>query len=229
MPIQPTTHHNIEVSETGGARIGMGNATWPFAKLKVTRNRLELNATILGSLIFRPSDIISIEPYSEIVKSGIRINHSVSSYNDKVIFWNSGDSAKLISKIKQTGFLDNKDTEPFYITDEITALQTSGGFPIKIPAAIAIVVIWNLLCLPSFLPFFTHPDKANSPAGSLGMRLALGFIFCLCALLLVAEPVQKLILKPGRDVKSIKPFLYFLMFISGMMILMNFLLPQLTK
>ena len=35
---------------TGGARIGRGNATYPFAKLKVTANKLELNASIIGNL-----------------------------------------------------------------------------------------------------------------------------------------------------------------------------------
>ena len=53
----------MEIKKTGGARIGMMNATWPFATLKVNKNRLELNATILGNLVFTPQDIISIESY----------------------------------------------------------------------------------------------------------------------------------------------------------------------
>jgi hypothetical protein len=36
-----------EVKETGRARIGMANATWPFATLTVNREKLQLNATIL--------------------------------------------------------------------------------------------------------------------------------------------------------------------------------------
>ena len=36
---------------TGGARIGKANATWPFAKIKADKNKLELNASIIGNLI----------------------------------------------------------------------------------------------------------------------------------------------------------------------------------
>lgn len=39
-----------QLNLTGGARIGMANATWPFASLKVTRERLDLNASIYKSL-----------------------------------------------------------------------------------------------------------------------------------------------------------------------------------
>ena len=52
-----------EVKEKGGARIGMINATWPFATLSVTRNELKLNTSIIGNSSFSPSDIIAIEPY----------------------------------------------------------------------------------------------------------------------------------------------------------------------
>lgn len=50
-----------ELKLTGGARIGMANATFPFATLKVNKDRLELNASIVGNIVFQPSDIISIE------------------------------------------------------------------------------------------------------------------------------------------------------------------------
>ena len=64
---------------TDGAKIGMGNATWPLAKLKVSKDRLEINATIIGNLIFQSSNIISIEPYTQIplLGQGIKINHTV--------------------------------------------------------------------------------------------------------------------------------------------------------
>ena len=50
----------VEVKKTGGARIGIANATWPFATLKANKDKLELNVIIIGELIFKPSDIISI-------------------------------------------------------------------------------------------------------------------------------------------------------------------------
>ena len=35
-------------------------------RIIVNKDRLELNASIIGNLVFQPSDIISIEPYSMI-------------------------------------------------------------------------------------------------------------------------------------------------------------------
>ena len=98
-----------EIKETGGARIGMANATWPFATLKVTKDKLELNASIIGNLVFKPSDIISIEPHSSFISSGLKINHRVSNYKNLVIFWTFGNVNSLILKIEQTGFLNNND------------------------------------------------------------------------------------------------------------------------
>jgi len=72
-----------ELKLTGGARIGKANATIPFATLKVNRDRLELNASIIGNLTFHSSDIVSIEPYTSIpvIGQGLKINHKVSTYN----------------------------------------------------------------------------------------------------------------------------------------------------
>ena len=39
----------IKLSSTGGARVGWVNATWPFAKLNVSQNKIDLNATLIGS------------------------------------------------------------------------------------------------------------------------------------------------------------------------------------
>ena len=76
-----------ELQLTGGARIGMANATFPFATLKVNKDKLELNASIVGNLTFQASDIISIEPYTmiPILGQGIKINHKTSSALSKFI------------------------------------------------------------------------------------------------------------------------------------------------
>src|ERR1700744_4031648 len=100
---------NTELKETGGARIGNANATWPLATLTVTSGELQLKASLIGSLIFLPEDIISIEPYVQIpfLGQGIKINHRVAAYNPKVIFWTFVPPAQLISRIEETGFLKN--------------------------------------------------------------------------------------------------------------------------
>lgn len=86
-----------DIQETGGAKIGNARSTWPFAQLLVNKNVLQLNASIIGNLYFRPSDIISIEASSLLKGLGIKINHRVPKYNTNVIFITS-DSNDLIQK-----------------------------------------------------------------------------------------------------------------------------------
>ncbi|MDN5289266.1 MAG: hypothetical protein JWR38_5540 [Mucilaginibacter sp.] len=211
-----------EIKETGGAKIGMAHASWPFATLKVTRDKLELNASIIGNLQFRPTDVISIEPCGQIFKNGIKINHLVKAYNSQVIFTTSNPGG-LIHQIEQTGFLSNKDPLPAHLDMEIIAAQSKGGFPIKTPVAIAIVIIWNILILSNFFPFFKAGAKGFP---FLGAQLALGFILMLSVALIVSEPVRNIVLKEGRTLKDIKTFVYFLMFLSAIMLICFSIIPH---
>ena len=212
-----------EIKETGGAQIGFANATSPFVKLTVTDKKLQLNASIIGKLLFAPTDIISIEPYSQFTKQGIKINHRVDNYNSKVVFISSKNPASLINGIEQTGFLSNKTPLSFFEKNEIIEAQSSGAFPLKIPAAIAIVVIWNILILTNFLNF--SPGRQGKLPIGIGAQLATGFIFLVGLGMLLSDPFRQLILKPGRSISDIKWFVYFLMFISGIMFLTFSFLP----
>ena len=116
----------FEIEETGGANIGLGRATWPFAKLLVNKNELQLNASLIGNVYFRPSDIISIEPSSFFSGTGIKINHRVSGYSQKIIFLTSG-SGDLIKRIEDTGFLNNPDTIPAEVESRILKYQAEAS------------------------------------------------------------------------------------------------------
>ena len=210
-----------EIKFTGGARIGMANATWPFASLKVTKDRLELNATIIGNLVFRPADIISIEPFSGGMSSGLKINHRVPKYKDMVIFWTFKNPNEIIHQIRQTGFLDNNSSTTQANSDIIEARQKQGGFPVKLPFAIGIVVIWNIL----FIMDFLKNDSESVPLGN-GAIGALGIVFLSCLLTLFSKDFRKIVLKEGRELKDISRFLYFLMFISGMMMISILTFPK---
>lgn len=213
-----------EIKKTGGARIGMMNATWPFATLKVNKNNLELNATILGKLVFTPQDIISIEPYGliPVLGQGIKINHRVKSYNSKVIFWTMGNPRDLIKKIEGIGFLGNSSPMSEDLQIEINQTQNRGGFPIKTQAAILIVVVWNLLLSIDLYKLFTERVE-GSPLG-LGAKLAIGFIFITSILLLYTKFARKFILKEGREIDDIRKFIYFLMFICGFLFINIFVI-----
>lgn len=201
-----------EIKITGGAEIGVGRATWPFARLTVNRNKLQLNASIIGSVSFMPSDIVSIEPYSRMFSKGIKIVHRVSNYSDNVIFLASGDPVLLIRRIEQTGFLSNTNRLPPEDEAGILAAQSTGGFPIKTSAAIIIAVIWNGLILGDVVSGFKKQGKPAMP--EVGFQYALGFMILLSLLLLVYKPVRPLILKEGRSIADIKTFLLFIIFIA---------------
>jgi len=211
-----------DIEETGGAKIGLTHATWPFAKLTVNKNVLQLNASVIGNLYFRPSDIISIEPSSFLSGSGIKINHKVEKYSSKVIFLTSGGS-DLISRIESTGFLHNTNVLPADIEAEIVKYQLGGSFPIKWSAAIAFIVIWSLLFLADQLGYFGK--KSNMPLGN-GARLAIAFAFLFALALLISDPFRQLVLKDGRTIKDVKLFLLFLMLITGIMFLALSAIPN---
>lgn len=195
------------------------NATWPFATLTVTRDLLQLNATILGNLKFIPQDIISIEPYSTLplFGKGIRINHRVGRYYKKVIFWTTEKPEEVIQQIRRTGFLDNNNA-PLAEEDRIKIIEErkAGGFPIKIPVALAVVAAWNVLLITDVLRSLSSGNRGL--ALGYGSIIALAMIFLLSLLTLVSEKFSALILRKGRTRKEMKNFLIFLMFVAGFML-----------
>ena len=201
---------------TGGARIGSANATWPFAKLKVDKNMLELNASIIGNLVFRPKDIISIIQYTSIISNGIKINHKVANYKTDVVFWTTTDPALIINQIKQTGFTQNISNDTTEVDKEIIDKQKSGSNPLKKSTVIVYAVLWNVLLIFDFIRF--------ALSGMKGMPLGYGtisvlLIFLLSSiLLLTSKQFRRLILKQGRTVSDVGRFLYMAIFICLFML-----------
>ena len=209
---------NEKFTLTGGARIGMANASYPFADLYVDKEILKINASIVGNLMFQPKDIISIEPYTFIplIGQGIKINHRIENYNPKVIFWTFKNPNSVIGEIKKTGFLQNLNSEISSSDLEIIKKQIEGGFPLKKSVAIFFVIAWNLLFLSDIIPFFLKGGTEGSPIGN-GMILAIGLIFASSILAITSEIFRKIILKENRNFEDIKKFAYFIALISGIM------------
>lgn len=207
-----------EIKLTGGARIGMANATWPLATLKVNSEKLELNAGIIGNMSFQASDIISLEPYKSLpfIGKGIKINHKVASYNERVIFWTFQDPSSLIKQIQETGFLNQTEAWSKIPNEKLIAKQSQGAFPLKMSFAIGMIVIWNLLFLVDIIPFLIL-KTTKLPLG-IGALSALGIVFLSAFLSLVSADFRGLILKEGRELDDIKKFAIFVMIISGFML-----------
>ena len=189
-------------------------------KLYVDKETLNINALLLGDLEFQSQDIISIEPITKvpILGQGIKIIHRLEKYNPEVIFWTFKDPNSVIDEIRKTGFLDNINSVISPADTELFIRQEQRGFPIKKPVVIILGVLWNALFLWDFLPFILQNEKHGIPFGN-GVKMALGLAFISSILTLISEPFRKIILKEGREFSEIKKLAYFIMIISGMMLL----------
>ena len=204
---------------TGGARIGLANATYPFADLYIDKNTLKINASLVGNLIFQPQDIISIKPYTSIplVAQGIKINHRVENYNSNVIFWTLKNPETVINEIKSTGFLENKNSPTIPRDSKIIGQQLQGGFPLKPFVSIFLIVAWNALFIFDFFPVFK--DETSLPVfPGPGVCSALGLVFIFALFTLVSANFRRFILKDGRTFEDIKKLAIFIMIITGFML-----------
>lgn len=208
-----------ELRLTGGARIGWANATFPFATLTVNKDCLKLNTSMLGSLTFQPSDIISIEPYTLIplLGQGIRINHKVNGYKKRVIFWTFKSPDSVVRQIEQTGFLDHQHKTEQEYSRTTPAKQPKSAFPLKKGFVIIAIVVWNLLLLIDLIPFFLN-GKSGIPIGK-GFLTAAGLLFLTGFLSLLSGSFRHLILKKGKQLIDIKTFAVLAMIISGILLL----------
>jgi hypothetical protein len=73
-------------SQTGGARLGWFNVSWPFASLLATKDSLCLSC--LGrDYTFSKSAIRSLSRHRGIFSTGLRIEHVEPSFPEFVVFW----------------------------------------------------------------------------------------------------------------------------------------------
>ena len=143
-----------EIKFTGGAHIGRLNASYPFAKLIVNKNKLELNVSLIGNLIFQPTDVVSIRLYKKFITSGIQIVHTVPNYKEKVLFLPLKNSKGILKQIEETGFLEKENRESLNVNRTIVEQQSKGRFPIKKGFLMGAFIVWNILFLSDYILFF---------------------------------------------------------------------------
>jgi hypothetical protein len=96
-----------EKAWVGGARLDSKNATWPFARLELTAEKLVLQVAFFGNFTFSPSQVTKVEPYGLIpfIGKGVRIHHQIASYPEKIVFWYlCANPQPLVDKIRSSGF-----------------------------------------------------------------------------------------------------------------------------
>ena len=206
-----------EFKNTGGAKIGALKSSWPFATLNVTRNKLELNVSMIGKLVFLPGDITALTPHPGGYKmgAGIKIHHKVPQYKDEVVFWSSKSPAELLRQIEATGFMVNTDTLPHSTQTQVRELQNQGGFAMKTKPIVMLVTLW--------VAIVAYGAINMSLTGSLvaflsAIQVAFVIIILFAVVTLASPYFASGVLKPGYTIADVKKFLIFLIIIAVFMV-----------
>ena len=200
-----------EYTVNGGARIGLVNYTWPLAKLMATADRLTLSTTMfglfgMGTYSFSREHVLSIERYGWIpfIGEGIRINHSVADYPEKIVFWCKPTS--VLAGLAGIGFSSVHDSS------EIPSRQSPRGFPLRWTPLIILVVMWNLL-----IGFEMVAHSAQTPLPGPLSLTALWILFGVSIAAIRFSYVPAILLKPGRSFDEVKPIFLLVATVSGIM------------
>lgn len=203
------------LTRRGGARIGGVNASWPLASLFVSVTEMMLKVVFIGTYKFHPEQVVSIEKHTIIpfFAWGVKVNHVVSSYPEKMIFWTLSNPQSLILKIEEIGFLASASEDKKLAAKKVQ----KNGFPVKVLPLALVIIFWNLLIL---FDMSSHVMSGNPPVPDKFSLLALVLVFALSVLIKFNTRVASLFLKPNRSIGEIMPYINLFMLVSGLMTLM---------
>ncbi|RMG72203.1 MAG: hypothetical protein D6722_05825 [Bacteroidetes bacterium] len=180
------------------------NATWPFAKLRARADLLTLQVNLLGTFHFQPSEVVALQPYTQIpvLGEGVRIVHRKAGYKQKIIFWTFGNPRAVIAAIEATGFRAggvDGDLDPA----TLQALQQQEGQPFRPGALLLLFALW----LVPFFGFVSGLAPGELPGGPVP---ALAFaVMPLFSLLCLSVPgFARRVLKPGRTIEEVRLVLW---------------------
>lgn len=187
--------------------MGWTNATWPLAKLSATSDTLTIAARLLGTYSFTPEQVSSVERYSMIpvLGWGIQIRHCRTDYPQRIIFWCLGNPDTLLRDIREAGFRPTAPPSP---------LAHTSGNPIRWSVILVTIVVWN-----AFFLLGLARSSISFPLPGPWALVALLFAFALSIGTLKSPRLQQCVLKPGREVGEIRPFLRLLAFVSGLILI----------
>lgn len=88
-------------TQTGGARISVFNATWPFATVEVADTELRLRC-FWKCWTFPKSKITRLSEHRSF-STGLRIQHRIDNYTPFIVFWTFGFT-KLKRALEERGY-----------------------------------------------------------------------------------------------------------------------------
>ena len=101
-------------SQIGGTRLGFFNATWPFAKISVSQDTLELKC-FSKKYKFEKDQIIDLREYNGMMSKGLLIEHKLNDYPEHIVFW-TFKFERLKHSLEKFGYLINapKKSDAWY-------------------------------------------------------------------------------------------------------------------
>jgi hypothetical protein len=98
---------------TGGIRYGKTygdafNASWPFARLIIGTEGIQLNTTFFKNFSFLKQDIAAVSKYSGFFSEGLRIEHHIADYPPFIVFWTSKLEAVSMA-LSKNGYIFGRD------------------------------------------------------------------------------------------------------------------------
>jgi hypothetical protein len=136
---------------------------------------------------------------------GIRIHHCSANCPKRVIFWCLGSPETILSGIRDSGFLP---------IASVSASAQPRSIAMRWSAIIIAVILWNALFFFGF-----GRDREVPPRPGPLILTPLLFAFALSVGTLISTKLQRIILKPGRNVGEIRPFLRLLAFVSWLLLI----------
>ncbi len=188
------------IGVTGGAEIGLVTCSWPLARLVVSPDRLTLRVLVLGRYEFRPDQVVSIERYTflPVLAAGLRFNHVLGNYPKRVIFWTVGDPDKVLAKIRGIGFVPCAGAE---------SIHREKGIPLRWQAIAVWFVLWNLL--------FWLEGQFPLPKRGFFAITALVLTFLMSLLTPRWPLLQRVFLRPGRNIGEVRHGFRFMALVTG--------------
>lgn len=203
------TSVSSEISATGGIRVGWFGGSWPFATLRASANRLSLSCSFFGSWEFSPEEVVRLEAQRSLfgLSGGVRIVHAKPLYPNEIIFWCFGRPDPLIRRMGQVGFRPRPGAAQYAAAAQIAERERN---PIRWTFIIAFLAVWNGLLILDW----NAPGYDPHRPGPLSLLAVTLLVFTAFGLPRSSE-IQALVLKPGRSVSEIFPFVRLAQMISG--------------
>ncbi len=183
----------------GSASVGWIHARG-LAQLTATPETLNLSIILLGEYQFTPGNVVAITRYAIFPwwGMGIRIQHTVADYPERILFLSWRGPAKLLAGIHDAGF---EGKAP------LISMPIRKGLPIRWQA------IFGIALLATGCAYLGSLDSQFAPP----LKIAPAFLFVVAVLRSVF--LQRLILRPGRSIGELKPLLNLLCFVFGILAL----------